>query len=296
MRTEKLLAVLTVAAMLIPIVHAVSYADTGPEALGVPPSVMLPPGATDPSPAARSFFPKGVVSVANPYGAEVGARILEQGGNAVDAAVAIAYALNVVEPQSSGIGGGGFMMIHMAGSGETFVIDSREKAPGAATPDMFQGKSFATASTSGLAVGVPGMVRGTAMALQGWGRLGLGQVLAPAIDLADTGFAATPRYVLASCSSRARNYPESEAYFCPGGTSRVPVGGLVKNEPLAATLRMIAQHGADAFYTGDIAKGILEGQSRSNPRTAPACSPATTPTAAPTSAASGASDSCSTTS
>ena len=207
-------------------------------------------------------FRQGVVTVANPYAAEAGAKILEQGGNAVDAAVAIAYALNVVEPQSAGIGGGGFMMIHLARSGETFAIDSREKAPAAATPDMFKGKSFATASTSGLSVGVPGMVRGTAMALQGWGQLGLAQVLAPAIGLADKGFAATPRYVEASCNSRARNYPESEAYFCPGGTPRVPVGGTVKNEPLAATLRTIAQNGPDAFYGGDIAKGILEGQKR----------------------------------
>jgi gamma-glutamyltranspeptidase/glutathione hydrolase len=262
MRTERLLAVLIVAAMLAPIVPAVSYADTGAEALGVPPPVMLPPEATDPSPAARSFFPQGVVSVANPYGAEVGARILEQGGNAVDAAVAIAYALNVVEPQSSGIGGGGFMMIHSAMTGETVAIDSRERAPAASTPDMFVGKSFGNASTSGLAVGVPGMVRGTALAVERWGQLPLAASIAPAIDLAGNGFAATPRYVEASCNSRARNYPESEAYFCPGGTPRVPVGGTVKNEPLAATLRTIAQDGPDAFYTGDIAKGILEGQKR----------------------------------
>ena len=207
-------------------------------------------------------FRQGVVTVANPHAAEAGAKILEQGGNAVDAAVAIAYALNVVEPQSAGVGGGGFMMIHLAGSGQTFAIDSREKAPAAATPDMFVGKSFGNASTSGLAVGVPGMVRGTALAVERWGRLPLAASIAPAIDLAGKGFAATPRYVSASCSSRARNYPESEAYFCPGGTSRVQVGETVLNEPLADTLRTIASSGPDAFYSGDIAKGILEGQSR----------------------------------
>ncbi|MBI3157395.1 MAG: gamma-glutamyltransferase [Burkholderiales bacterium] len=215
-----------------------------------------PPAWTGPA------YRQGVVSVANPHAAEAGARILEQGGNAVDAAVAIAYALNVVEPQSAGIGGGGFMMIHLARSGETFAIDSRERAPAQATPEMFKDKSFAAASTSGLAVGVPGMVRGTAMALQGWGELDLARVLQPAIDLADQGFAATPRYVSASCNARALNYPETEAFFCPGGLSRVAVGETVRNPALAETLRTIARDGADAFYRGEIARGILEGQAR----------------------------------
>jgi gamma-glutamyltranspeptidase/glutathione hydrolase len=228
--------------------------------------VSLPDQAKgNPPPWTGKAFSQGVVSVANPYAAEAGARILEQGGNAIDAAVAIAYALNVVEPQSAGIGGGGFMMVHLSRNGETFAIDSRETAPAAATPDMFLGQSFGNASTSGLSVGVPGMVRGTAMAIQNWGQLGLAQVLAPAIGLASEGFAATPRYVEASCNSRARNYAETEAYFCPGGTPRVDVGGLVQNEPLAQTLRMIAQAGPDAFYAGDVAKGILEGQKRFRP-------------------------------
>ena len=257
---------LLVAALLAFGVAAGAQADGRDETLGVSSSVVLPPQAKGKPPSwAGKAFRQGVVSVANPYGAEAGAKILEQGGNAIDAAVAIAYALNVVEPQSAGVGGGGFMMIHLANSGETFTIDSREKAPAAATPKMFEGKTFDQASTSGLAVGVPGMVRGTALALQGWGRLRLAQVLAPAIELADKGFAATPRYVEASCNPRATNYPESEAYFCPGGTPRVPAGGLVKNEPLAETLRTIARDGPDAFYSGDIAKGILEGQKRFRP-------------------------------
>jgi len=161
--------------------------------------------------------------VANPYGAQAGARILEEGGNAIDAAVAIAYALNVVEPQSAGIGGGGFMMIHLAGTGETFAVDSRERAPAGAKPDMLAGLDFTQASTSGISVGVPGMVRGTALAIDKWGRLSFAQVLAPAIRLADEGFAATPRFVSSpNCSnaaSRARVYPETAAYFCPGGAA-----------------------------------------------------------------------------
>lgn len=243
-----------------------AQADGRDETLGVSSSVVLPPQAKGKPPSwAGKAFRQGVVSVANPYGAEAGAKILEQGGNAIDAAVAIAYALNVVEPQSAGIGGGGFMMIHLAGSNQTFAIDSREKAPAAATPNQFVGMSFTNASTSGIAVGVPGMVRGTALAVERWGQLPLAASIAPAIDLAGKGFAATPRYVSASCSSRARTYPESEAYFCPGGTSRVTVGETVTNEPLAETLRTIARDGPGAFYSGDIAMGILEGQKRVRP-------------------------------
>jgi len=254
-----------VALLLVGLAFATpALADGRDETVGVPPGNTLPEQARGNGPPswAGKAFRQGVVTTANPYAAEAGARILEAGGNAVDAAAAIAYALNVVEPQSAGIGGGGFMLIHLASSGSTFAVDSRERAPALATPGMFDGKSFDAASTSGLAVGVPGMVRGTALAVESWGNLTLAHVIAPAIKLADEGFAATPRYVAASCSQRARNYPESEAFFCPGGVSRVPVGGMVQNQPLAETLRTIAAEGPDAFYTGDIANGIIEGQKR----------------------------------
>jgi len=180
-----------------------AFADDGDETLGVVSPITLPAQAkaTPPSWAGKAFR-QGVVSVANPYGAEAGARMLEAGGNAVDAAIAIAYALNVVEPQSAGIGGGGFMMIHLADSRRTFAIDTREKAPAGATPTMFVGVPNPT--LQGVAVGVPGMVRGSALALQRYGRLPLAQVIEPAIQLADQGFAATPRYSAASCNSRGR--------------------------------------------------------------------------------------------
>jgi gamma-glutamyltranspeptidase/glutathione hydrolase len=210
-------------------------------------------------------FRRGVVSAANPFATEAGARILQTGGNAIDAAVAVAYALNVVEPQSAGIGGGGFMMIYLAETGETFAIDSREKAPAASTIDMFVGLNFTQASTSGISVGVPGMVSGTGMAVKKWGRLPLSRVLAPAIRLAEDGFAATPRFVTspncASATSRAKVYPETAAYFCPGGVA-IAEGTLITNQPLAQTFRSIARNGPDAFYSGDIANGILEGQRR----------------------------------
>jgi gamma-glutamyltranspeptidase/glutathione hydrolase len=255
--------VLALAAVLACCTLPTARADGGDETLGVP-AKALPDAArgTPPSFAGKAFR-QGVVTAANPYGAEAGARILEQGGNAIDAAVAVAYALNVVEPQSAGIGGGGFMMIHLAATGETLTIDSREKAPAGATRDMFVGVS--SASLQGVAVGVPGMVRGTALALQKYGRLGLAQVLQPAIELAESGFAATQRYSDVSCNARALNSPESAAYFCPDGRPAQP-GEIVRNQPLADTFKLIARHGADCFYLlqadkgCDIARGIVEGQ------------------------------------
>jgi gamma-glutamyltranspeptidase / glutathione hydrolase len=247
-----------------------AHADGGDETLGVTSSVSLPAQAkgTPPSWAGKAFR-QGVVTVANPYGAEAGAKILEQGGNAIDAAVAIAYALNVVEPQSAGIGGGGFMMIHLAHENRTFAIDTREKAPAAATRDMFVGVPNAT--LQGVAVGVPGMVRGTAMALEKYGNLSLAQVIQPAIQLADEGFAATPRYAAVSCNSRSQNSPLAAAYFCPNGGAPV-VGSLVQNKALAETLRLIAANGPDCFYKVipekgcDIATGIVEGQKFNRPQ------------------------------
>jgi gamma-glutamyltranspeptidase/glutathione hydrolase len=229
------------------------------------------PPHNPPPQASGEAYRGGVVAVANPYAAEAGARILARGGNAVDAAVAIAYALNVVEPQSAGIGGGGFMLIHLAHRDRTFVIDTREKAPAGATPDMFVG--VPNSSLQGVAVGVPGMVRGTAYAVRKYGRMDLDEVLRPAIKLADQGFAATPRYAAVSCNSRSQNSPEAAAFFCPGGPGVGPVeGSLVQNKPLAQTFRLIARHGPDCFYKYmpykgcDIAKGIVEGQKFNRPQ------------------------------
>ena len=154
-------------------------------------------------------FRSGMVAVANPYAAEAGARILEAGGNAVDAAVAIAYALNVVEPQSAGIGGGGFMLVHLADSGrgggrfggKTFAVDTRERAPAGARSSMFAGLNFTQASTSGVSVGVPGRC---AAWPRRWtvGQAAAARVLKPAIRLADDRFAATARFVTSPNGAR----------------------------------------------------------------------------------------------
>jgi gamma-glutamyltranspeptidase/glutathione hydrolase len=219
----------------------------------------------------------GVVTTSEPLAAKAGAEILRQGGNAIDAAVAVAFALNVIEPQSSGIGGGGFMMIHLAATNETFVVDSREEAPAAATPDMFVLASdpsnafgFGIRSTSGIGVGVPGMVRGVSMALDNWGTKGLLEVMAPAIDIAENGFLVTSRLAGSLADGfdggRLANeigdpaYDAARALFSDALGAPLEEGDLFVQPDLAATLTMIAENGPDAFYTGPLADKIIETQ------------------------------------
>jgi gamma-glutamyltranspeptidase/glutathione hydrolase len=229
---------------------APGWADRAQPTPGVPPK------------AEQKGFRNGVVAVSNPLAAEVGARVLEQGGNAVDAAVAVQFALNVVEPESSGIGGGGFMMIHLARKNETFFIDSREKAPAAATPTMFGSLSFEDASTSGISVGVPGTLRGVATALNGWGTISLAKALEPAIKLAERGFKVGPLLAADIVDTTDRGFamtdlqPETAAIFRPGGNP-LKEGDLLVQPDLAKTLKLIARHGPDVFYKGEIAKAIV---------------------------------------
>ncbi|WP_019142046.1 gamma-glutamyltransferase [Noviherbaspirillum massiliense] len=215
--------------------------------------------------AQEQAYRKGVVSVSHPLAAEAGARMLEQGGNAIDAAAAIQFALNVVEPQFSGIGGGGFMMIHLAKSNKTFIIDSREKAPAAATPDMFLNQSFDAASTSGHAVGVPGTLLGVETALARWGTKTLAETLQPAITLADSGFHIN-RFLAADIKDeRTSLQPETRAIFRLPDGSPLPEGYLLRQPDLAKTFRLIAGQGSQVFYKGEIAQAIVQAQKRSNP-------------------------------
>ena len=215
-----------------------------------------PPGAT-------TGFRAGVVAVSHPLAAEVGARILAAGGNAVDAAAAIQFALNVVEPQFSGIGGGGFMMVHLAADNATFILDSREKAPAAATPDMFVGQSFAAASTSGHSVGVPGTLRGIDQALRRWGSLSLADTLAPAIRLAEEGFAINRFLAADTADPRTSLQPETRAVFRLPGGNPLPEGHRLIQPDLGKTFRLIAERGIGVFYGGVIAQAIVDAQRRS---------------------------------
>lgn len=215
--------------------------------------------------AAQQGYRKGVVAVSHPLAAEAGAKMLKEGGNAIDAAAAIQFALNVVEPQFSGIGGGGFMMIHLARTGQTFIVDSREKAPSAATPDMFLGQSFADASTSGHSVGVPGTLLGVETALARWGSKSLARTLQPAIDLAENGFEIN-RFLAADIADpRTSLQPETRAVFRLPDGSPLPEGTLLRQPDLAKTFRLIAAQGSEVFYRGEIAAAIVDAQRRSSP-------------------------------
>lgn len=208
----------------------------------------------------------GVVTTSEPAAAQVGAEILRQGGNAIDAAAAVQFALNVLEPQSSGIGGGGFMMIHLAKHDDTFVIDCRETAPAAATPDMFASQpSFSVRSTSGYAVGVPGTLLCVTTALDNWGSFSLADVLQPAIDMAEQGTRVSSRLAGSILDSRLSNEPGNPAYdearkvFRPGGVPLVE-GDLLVQPDLAMTFRRIAEQGPSVLYTGEIAEAIVATQ------------------------------------
>ena len=210
-------------------------------------------------------FRGGVVAVSHPLAAEAGARMLRSGGNAIDAAAAIQFALNVVEPEFSGIGGGGFMMIHLAkGHGRTFVVEGREKAPASADTTLFtnpdgSNQGFTPASTSGQAVGVPGTLMVVATAVQRYGKKRLSEVIRPAIELAENGFPVN--FVLAgsATSSRTDLYEATRQVFRPGG---VPVqeGQILRQPDLAKTLRLIADKGPKVFYRGEIAEAIVAAQ------------------------------------
>lgn len=246
---------------------APAFADETLETPGVPAKEMPAQARGTPPPWAGKAARQGVVAVSHPLAAEAGARALERGGNAIDAAAAIQFVLNVVEPQFSGIGGGGFMMIHLASSGETFAVDSRERAPAAATAGMFAPGgtplTFLAASTSGLSVGVPGTLLGVDTALRRWGTQTLAEALAPAIQIAEQGFRIN-RFLAANIASdggRTSFQPETAAIFRPGG---VPLaeGDLLVQPDLAKTFKLIASQGADVFYKGEIAQAIVEAQMR----------------------------------
>ncbi len=247
------------------------YADDRPDARDDDASDTRSRGAKrSPLSTAGPGFRKGVVAVSHPLAAEAGARVLERGGNAIDAAVAIQFMLNVVEPQFSGIGGGGFMMIHLAKHNKTFAIDGREKAPATVSPSMFlfsgvaAANLFGLASTSGIAVGVPGTLKVIDTALNKYGTLSLGEAMRSAIDVADNGFHVN-RFLAANILNDGgitSLQPETSAIFRPGG---VPLkeGDLLVRKDLAATFRLIAYDGIDVFYKGDIARAIVAATQRS---------------------------------
>ncbi len=209
------------------------------------------------------FGASGMVSSQNAHATEVGAQVLADGGNAIDAAVAVGFALAVTLPRAGNLGGGGFMLVHDAASAETVAIDYREEAPRRAVRDMFLDSDgnvdMARARFSHLSAGVPGTVAGLWRAHQDYGRLPWRRVVEPAIRLARDGFKVTYDLagLLASRKERMCRYEAACRYFYkPGGEPYEP-GERFMQPDLADTLEAIAEDGADAFYTGEIADKIV---------------------------------------
>jgi len=206
----------------------------------------------------------GAIASAHPIATEAGLEILRQGGNAFDAAVAVSAVLAVVEPYSSGIGGGGFWLLHRARDGKQIMIDGREKAPKNAHRDMYldaNGKVIPGLSLNGpLAAGIPGEIAALVHIANNYGRLPLAKTLAPAIHYAEKGFVVTDRYrkLAAFRLDVLRRYPEAANIFLVAG--EVPTRGhRIVQKDLASTLRRVAEKGRDGFYDGEIAAKLVLG-------------------------------------
>jgi gamma-glutamyltranspeptidase / glutathione hydrolase len=199
---------------------------------------------------------QGVTSSADPRATQAGREILAKGGSASDAALAMMLVLTLVEPQSSGVGGGGFLVHHSAADNKISTIDGREKAPASATPDRFLGpdgkpRGFFDVVPGGLSVGVPGNIRLAELAHKQWGKLAWADLFAPAIRLADEGFEVTP--VLHGWLTRFeplwKDFPDARALYYVDGKP-APVGTRLRNPAYAALLRDVAKRGPAAFYAG----------------------------------------------
>lgn len=228
-------------------------------------ALLLPAAAFSQGAAAQ-----GIVTSADPRATLAGQQILRDGGSATDAAMAMMLALTVVEPQSSGIGGGGFLVHHDAESGLLDTIDGRETAPAAARPDRFLGAdgtplTFMAAAPGGRSVGVPGNMRLMALAHAKWGKLPWKALFAPAIALAEDGYQVTPPLHRAATEHAPiwSRFPDIAGQYSDDGKP-VAVGAVVKNPKLARLLRKLADDGADAFYAGDNARAIVAA-TRSDP-------------------------------
>ena len=210
--------------------------------------------------------PRAMVTSVHPRASEAGVIILAQGGNAVDAAVAVGFALAVVHPSAGNIGGGGFMVARLA-DGDLFALDYRETAPGRATPEMYLDSlgSLTDRSVTGhLAVGVPGSVAGLVEAQSRYGRLPLTDVLEPAIRLARDGFVLDEHRAmgLAYAAPRLEQFEASRATFLLPSGDPPSVGTLFRQPDLAGTLQSIADSGARVFYEGRIADLIVREMER----------------------------------
>jgi gamma-glutamyltranspeptidase/glutathione hydrolase len=204
-----------------------------------------------------------MVSAANALAAEAGREMLRAGGSAIDAAIATQLVLNIVEPQSSGLGGGAFILYWDKAKSELKAYDGRETAPASARPDRFLvgGKPmpFARAVLSGLSIGVPSVARLLEDVHKQHGKLPWAKLFEPAIRVAEDGFEISQRlHLLLRLDGPASFVPAARRYFFTDGGSALPIGHRLRNPEFAATLRSIAAGGANAFYEGPIAQAIVD--------------------------------------
>lgn len=236
-------------------------------------ALALPVAAQTPAqPEAASGFaarpavttPSAMVVTANPHATEAALGVLRDGGNAADAAIAAALVLNVVEPQSSGLGGGGFLLHYNAHDGGLAAWDGRETAPAAVDEKLFldeagQPLGFHTAAVGGRAVGVPGLPKLIAEVHRQHGRLPWSRLFEPAIALAEDGFDVSPRlHALIAADRFLATDPQARKLFFDAAGAPLATGARLQNPGLASVLRTLAREGGDAFYRGEIAAAIVD--------------------------------------
>lgn len=249
-----------------PTIFALAFAAWLAFAARAQPSDQGPQRATEPKSAAPVRASSEMVVTANRYASEAGLRVLHEGGGAVDAAIAVQLVLSLVEPQSSGVGGGAFLLLYdvprNGGEPKLTAYEGRETAPAAATPDMFladngRAASFAAVGVGGLAVGVPGVMRMLELAHREHGRLPWAKLFEPAIELADQGFPVSTRlHALLDGFKRFARADDFRRYFYDANGEPRPVGYKLKNPDYAATLRLLAAQGAEPMYSGELAAAI----------------------------------------
>jgi gamma-glutamyltranspeptidase / glutathione hydrolase len=220
--------------------------------------------ADTPQPRAKVLPRSAVIASANAQATDAGIEVLRAGGNAFDAAVAVSATLGLVEPESSGLGGGAFMLLHVAKDGRDVFVDAREKAPLAATRDMYldaNGQADRSRSVNGpLAAAIPGLPAGLVHLAQNYGRLPLSQSLAPAIRRAKRGwvFGTKNATMLGYRTEQlAKNAPAAKLFLREGAPPAV--GTRMRNPDYARTLERLARDGADGFYAGELARGLVAG-------------------------------------
>ena len=233
------------------------------------PGALMPAAPVIEALPARAWQAGAMIAAANPLAVDAGLEVLAQGGSAVDAAIAVQAVLGLVEPQSSGIGGGAFMLHYDAATGDVVAYDGREVAPAGATADMFLGDDgkplkFFEAVKSGRSIGVPGVIAMLELAHRDHGRLAWRRSWSPAIRLAEQGFAVPPRMALMIKQGKAMSglAPDAERYFTRADGHPLQRGDTLRNPDYAATLRRIARDGARGFYEGAIAAGIVAAAAR----------------------------------